>query len=124
MNPIKKIFLITCGLIFTGLGLLGVFIPVLPTTPFMLLAAYCFMKSSDKLFSWVINNKIFGKKVRKFLDNKSLSLTVKITCLATMWLMIIISILFLTESLTLRIILVLLGITGSTVLILIKTNKE
>jgi uncharacterized membrane protein YbaN (DUF454 family) len=124
LNPVKKIFLITCGLIFTGLGLLGVFIPVLPTTPFMLLAAYCFMKSSDKLFSWVVNNKIFGKKVRKFLDNRSLSLTVKITCLATMWLMIIISILFLTESLTLRIILILLGITGSTVLILIKTNKE
>ncbi|MFH2143770.1 MAG: YbaN family protein [Bacteroidota bacterium] len=113
-----------CGFIFTGLGLIGIIVPGLPTTPFMILAAYCFMKSSDRLYKWVITNKLFGKRVKKFLDNKAISLWGKISCISAMWIMIIITIIFFIDLLWIRILLTVIGLGASLFLISIKTLKE
>lgn len=69
----RKYFLIAAGFLSLGTGIIGIFIPVLPTTPFLLLAATCFIKSSKKLYQWLIDHRVFGKYIEnyiKYRDNQ------------------------------------------------------
>ena len=87
-----KLLLIVLGSIFLGLGFLGIFTPGLPTTPFLLLAAGCYVRSSDRLYSWLIKNKLFGKYIHNFRETRSIPLRSKILSLIVMWIMICLSI--------------------------------
>ena len=80
-----KWFLITVGIISVGLGLLGVFIPVLPTTPFLLLAAGCFMRSSQRLYDWLIHHKWFGGYIRNYREYRAIPLRAKVVTLVLLW---------------------------------------
>jgi len=66
------------GIICLGLGLLGVVVPGLPTTPFMILAAACFAHSSERFYNWILNHRTFGKLVRRFRAGKGIPLKIKI----------------------------------------------
>ncbi len=76
------------GVIATGLGIAGYILPVMPGTTFILLAAYCFARSNEKWYFWLLNNKHFGQTIRDFQDGKGMSLKAKITAIS----MIVISI--------------------------------
>ena len=80
-----KWFLIAVGIISVGLGLLGVFIPVLPTTPFLLLAAGCFMRSSQRLYDWLIHHKWFGEYIRNYREYRAIPLRAKVVTLVLLW---------------------------------------
>ena len=82
---IYKWFLITVGIISVGLGLLGVFVPVLPTTPFLLLAAGCFMRSSQRLYDWLIHHKWFGEYIRNYREYRAIPLRAKVVTLVLLW---------------------------------------
>ena len=82
---IHKWFLITVGIISVGLGLLGVFIPVLPTTPFLLLAAGCFMRSSQRLYDWLIRHKWFGEYIRNYREYRAIPPRAKVVTLVLLW---------------------------------------
>lgn len=84
-NIIIKYLLLFAGVISLILGVIGVFLPVLPTTPFLLLAALCFSKSSDKFYHWLINNKIFGEYIRDYREKKGITLTNKIIALSVLY---------------------------------------
>ena len=75
---IKKYLLIGLGLLFVGLGFLGIIIPGIPTTPFLLLSAWFFSKSSTFLESWLINHKIFGPLIRDWKEHRSINRKSKI----------------------------------------------
>ena len=62
----KRTLWLSLGLIFVALGMVGVLLPGLPTTPFMLLAAACFARSSNRFYNWLINTRLFGEKVRRY----------------------------------------------------------
>ena len=62
-----RILLIIAGTFFVGIGIVGIFVPVLPTTPFLLLAAACYERSSQRFYSWLLNNKWFGNYIRNYL---------------------------------------------------------
>jgi uncharacterized membrane protein YbaN (DUF454 family) len=64
--------LILSGLFFVGLGGVGVVVPGLPTTPFLLLAAGCFAKSSPRLYGWLVHNRIFGPMILHWQDTRSI----------------------------------------------------
>ncbi|MDO9152291.1 MAG: YbaN family protein [Paludibacter sp.] len=80
-----KKLLILFGIISLILGIIGVFVPLLPATPFILLAAWLFARSSDKLYNWLMHHKVFGKIVRDYHIDKSISLHAKIISLSFMW---------------------------------------
>jgi uncharacterized membrane protein YbaN (DUF454 family) len=82
---IRKGFLITVGTISVGLGLLGIFVPLLPTTPFLLLAAACFMRSSDRLYDWLIHHKWFGEYIRNYREHRAIPLRAKVVTLILLW---------------------------------------
>jgi len=86
-----KIIFIILGGISLVLGTLGIFLPLLPTTPFYLLTAWLYMRSSQKLYRKVMSNKYFGTIVRDFQEDKSISLKTKIIIVSMLWVSISLS---------------------------------
>jgi uncharacterized membrane protein YbaN (DUF454 family) len=120
---LKKIFLIISGSFFIFLGTIGIFIPILPTTPFILLAAACYIKSSEKLYNWLIKNKIFSKYIKNYSLKKGMTKNTKLKVILLGLLAIIISSFF-TYNTSEKIILYSLGIIMIIVISLTKTAKE
>ncbi len=86
--------LISAGLICVGLGALGIILPGLPTTPFLLLAAYCFARSSEHFHSWLLNHRWFGSYVSNFEEGRGMTRPAKATTLLVMWLSFGVTIVF------------------------------
>jgi uncharacterized membrane protein YbaN (DUF454 family) len=93
-----KYLLIVLGIISLGLGILGIFLPLLPTTPFLLLSAFLFAHSSEKLHSWLLNHKILGKYIHDFLQDRTIPLRIKIISISMLWATIICSIIFVANG--------------------------
>lgn len=109
-NKFLRVFLIISGFLSLFIAILGIFLPLVPTTPLVLLAAYLFSKSSDRFYSWITNNKYFGKYIKNYQDGKGISRKTKITAITSMWSVLIISAIWATEVLFVRIILAIVGI--------------
>ena len=109
-NPIVKYLLAFCGLISLLLGIIGIFIPLLPTTPFLLLSAALFMKSSRRLYNWLINNKYLGKYLTNYIYHKTISKRAKISSISLLWIAILVSAVFFIENLLIKILLLLIAI--------------
>lgn len=107
MQKIKKILLVTVGLISVGLGIIGVVLPIIPTTPFLLLASVCFVKGSDRFDKWFKGTKLYKKHLETFVESKKMTLKQKITILAVADVMLLIP--FITvNNLHMRIFLIVL----------------
>ncbi len=118
----KKIVLQILGLISFGLAIIGVFLPLLPTTPFLLLSSYLFLKSSDRLYNWLINHPYFGKYILDFQENKSIPLRVKVSSIFLLWLTIGFSAVFVISLLWVRILLLVIAISVSVHILQYKTK--
>ncbi|MDX9864084.1 MAG: YbaN family protein [Anaerolineaceae bacterium] len=88
MNDFKKSLLIICGTISVGLGLIGIFVPVLPTTPFLLLAAFCYGRSSSRFYDWLLGNRWFGEYIRNYREGRGIPLKQKVFSITMLWLTI------------------------------------
>lgn len=121
---LKKL-LTALGVISLALGILGAFLPLLPTTPFVLLSAYLFAKSSEKFHQRLLNHKIFGQLIRDYNEDKSIPLHAKIIAIVTMWPSMLFAIFYIaTDKLWLQILLATIA-TGVTIHILrYKTKKR
>lgn len=82
---LRKAALMTAGILAVGLALIGIFVPVLPTTPFLLLAAACFVRSSDRLYNWLMHHKWFGEYIRHYREYRAVTLQAKIIALVLLW---------------------------------------
>lgn len=103
-----------------ALGALGIFLPVLPTTPFLLLAAWAFLNSSDRLYQWLLNHRIFGLYIRSYIEYRGVSRTHKIFAILTLWITMAISI-YLINKLTIKILLAIIGVGVTFHLLKLKT---
>ncbi len=92
MKLFWRLTLLVLGGTFLVLGIIGVFFPVLPTTPFLLLSATCFLRSSHTAYRMLMTNKILGKYIFFYRVSKAVPLKSKITALSLLWLGILISI--------------------------------
>ncbi len=81
----KRALLITIGSLSTLLAIIGIFIPILPTTPFLLLAAASYAKSSQRLYQLMIRNRLFGEYIRKYREGEGVPLAIKIITLLFLW---------------------------------------
>lgn len=81
MNKIKKFIYVTVGLIAFALGAIGVVLPILPTTPFLLLASYCFVKGSDRFDRWFKSTKIYKKHFESFVNSRAMTMKQKVIIL-------------------------------------------
>jgi uncharacterized membrane protein YbaN (DUF454 family) len=116
VKQLKRILLIIAGSLFLALGALGVFIPGLPTTPFLLLAAGLYLRSSEKLHKRLINHRYLGKYIHRYHTRKGMSMRTKIYAILMMWAMIALSAWLFIDELCIRLLLLALGITGSIVM--------
>ncbi len=82
MNKVKKYFYITLGFIALGLGLIGVILPIIPTTPFLLLTSFCFAKGSDRFHNWFTNTNIYKKHLESFVKERAMTLKQKVVLLS------------------------------------------
>ena len=106
-----KVFYILLGLLAVLLGTLGVFVPGLPTTPFVLLASWCFYRSSPRLRAWLLQS-FLGKYIREYTEKGGLTMRKRITIILLMATMVAISTIFFIDSLAIRIIVWVAGLIG------------
>jgi len=113
---LKKYIFIILGSLFLTLGIIGIFLPVLPTTPFLLLTSFFYLKSSKKLHNWLINHKVFGEYIYNYITYKGVKKKDKIKSLILLYLTLSISF-YLVDIIHVRIFLILVAI-GVTIHIL------
>ena len=125
-NQLKRRLFIIAGTIALGLGVIGIILPVLPTTPFLLLAAICYMRGSQRLYNALLRNRFVGNYVRNYLEGRGMSLRNKIWTISLLWIAILCTAFLVTESLVIRIILavVLIGVTIHILLIRTLKNEQ
>ncbi len=120
LNVAKKYLLIISGSFSVALGVVGIFIPVLPTTPFFLLAVFCYLRSSKKLYRWLIYHKVLGAYIYNYITNRAVLKSTKVGAIIFLWAGLIVSILII-DSWYVRVLLFLVGIGVSIHLILLRT---
>jgi uncharacterized protein len=121
----QKYLFVFLGSVSLCLGIIGTVIPGLPTTPFLLLSAALYIRSSKKLYNWLISTKYLGHYISDFHEKKGMSKQMKLSSIGLMWLMIFISIFFVIKLISIRIIVIAAGIIGTIVMgFIIKTVKE
>jgi len=122
-KKLKKILLIIAGIISFALGVLGIFLPVLPTTPFLLLASFCFYRSSEKLHNWLNNHKIFGSYISNYMKYHAVRRRVKVGAISFLWITLSISAI-LVENIYVRILLGAIGIAVTIHILSLKTLEN
>jgi len=111
------------GSLFVGIGVIGIFVPLLPTTPFILLAAYCFNNGSERMSNWLKNNKLIGSYINNYREKKGITMRAKMNSIFILWITISISIYFI-NNLYIRIILALVIVGVTTHLYMIPTARN
>lgn len=93
-NPLKRGIYFSVGIISLVIGIVGVFLPVIPTTPLILLSAWCFFRSSSRLYRWVVSNERLGPTIVNFQEGRGITTKTKIRAVVMMWLTISVSVYF------------------------------
>ncbi|NCC31027.1 MAG: DUF454 domain-containing protein [Chloroflexia bacterium] len=120
-NPLVRWLLLGFGTLALGVGALGVMLPGIPTTPFVLIAAACYIRSSARLYRWLIGNRVFGPIIVTWQTERGLTMRTKLITLALVWIMLGGAALFLVESLVMQLVLLGLAATKTVVLARIRT---
>lgn len=99
MPRVRSSILLACGWTSLGLGVVGLAVPVLPTVPFVLLAAACFVRSSERCHRWLVTHPVFGRHVADYEAGRGVARRVKIVALATLWASVLLSVLLIVPLL-------------------------
>ena len=111
-NFFFKALWISLGSLFVALAAVGVALPGIPTTPFLILAAACYIRSSQKLYDWLISNKTFGPYLKNYREGKGIPKKAKVLAISMIILFVGSSVIFGIENLNLKITVGILGLTG------------
>ncbi len=112
------------GVILVAIGVIGIFLPILPTTIFLILASACFIKSSPQANEWLRNHKILGMYIKNYQDGTGLTIKSKIFNITFLWIMISASAILFTELWYIRFLLFAIAIGVTIHLLMIKTKKD
>jgi len=120
---IKKLILTTLGVLFLVLGAIGIVLPGLPTTPFVLLAAACFASGNPRIYGWLQRNRIFGPYLENYRTKQGVKKSWKIKSIASLWITLAISMIIL-RTVWIYILLSIIGVCVTVHLLRIKTKAE
>jgi len=123
-NRLVKYTLLSTGTLFLGLGVAGIFLPLLPTTPFLLAAAALYARGSTKFYHWLLENRLFGSYIKNYRKKKGLPLKIKIGTILILWITISCSAVFATDFLWLRVLLLVIAVGVTIHLLRLKTIKN
>ena len=118
-----KYLLIFLGSLSLALGVIGIILPVLPTTPFLLLAAALYVRSSEKLYQWLINQKYLGTYIRNFREHKAIPLHAKIISISMIWITLIYCTITVSEEFWVKALFLILATTITWHILTYKTLK-
>jgi uncharacterized membrane protein YbaN (DUF454 family) len=122
-NRFKRIAYLILGIICVCMGIIGVFLPVWPTTIFMILAAWFFIRSSEKYYYLLIRNRIFGKMIRNYREFRGIEKSTRIKSIALLWITLAISFII-VNIICVKILLVCVGIGVTCHLTALRTLTE
>lgn len=122
--PLMVRYLLTgIGLTAVAVGMLGVVLPVLPTTPFLLLAAACFARSSERFHDWLMNMPVFGQYIRDYKAGKGIPVRVKIFALAVLWTTILVSVIWIIPVLFVKVLLIAIASAVTTYIVRLPNRR-
>lgn len=124
LSSAMKYFYLVSGFLLVTIGVIGIFLPVLPTTIFLILASACFIKSSPQANEWLRNHKVLGMYIKNYQDGTGLTIKSKIINITLLWLMISVSAFLFTELWYIRLLLFLIAVGVTIHLVLVKTRKN
>ena len=119
----KRWALVGAGHAFVTIGVVGMFLPVLPTTPFLLLAAACYVRASERHYRWITEHRIFGPIIRDYRERHGIRLRTKIVALALLWLSLGIS-MYRVRYAALDVLLVVIGVVATVMILRIRTLDD
>jgi hypothetical protein len=120
---VRQGLLISLGVLATIIGVVGIVIPLVPTTPLLLLAAACFVRSSDRMYQWLIGNRLFGPIIYNYRQHRAIALRSKVAALVMLWGVIGYTALAATSAVWLRLLLVSIAIGVTLHLLRLRTLK-
>ncbi|MGQ9798113.1 MAG: YbaN family protein [Ignavibacterium sp.] len=123
MPKLYRYFYLISGILLVIIGVIGIFLPVLPTTIFLILASACFVKSSPRANEWLRNHKVLGMYIKHYQDKTGLTIKAKIFNIIFLWVMILLSAFYFTNEFYIKIILILIAVGVTIHLLMIKTRK-
>ncbi len=124
LPKVNRYFYLISGFLLVAIGVIGIFLPVLPTTIFLILASACFVKSSPKANEWLRNHKILGIYIKNYQDKTGLTVKSKIFNITFLWIMILLSAFYFTDEWYIKLILIGIAIGVTIHLMMIKTKSE
>ncbi|OHE52585.1 MAG: hypothetical protein A3K61_00325 [Thaumarchaeota archaeon RBG_16_49_8] len=119
-----RVGLIISGTLFLGLGLLGLVLPILPTTPFLLLAAFCYSRSSKRFYDWLMSNRLFGSYLKNYKEGRGMPVKAKLFTISFLWVTITFSAFTVVTIFAVQIILILVAVGVTVHLLKIKNLKQ
>ena len=122
-NHFFRNILLVGGFCSTGLAILGIFLPLLPTVPLLLLAAACFARSSERFHHWLLNHQKLGPMIHGYLHGQGIPLRAKITAIGLIWLSIPISV-YLVQPIWLKSLLLIIGFSVTLYLLSLTTSQD
>lgn len=123
MKTITKHVLVGCGTFFVTLGVVGIFVPLLPTTVFLLIGAACYARGSQRFYNWLMNHGVLGTMIRDYREGRGIPLPQKLITIAILWVTIASSAYFFVESLWVKGILLVVAVGVTIHLVTIKTRR-
>ncbi|MBE6303112.1 MAG: DUF454 domain-containing protein [Bacteroidales bacterium] len=119
-----RILLMILGSVALVLGVVGVFLPLLPTTPFLLLAAALYFRSSPRLYDWLLSHPYLGEYIRNFRENRAIPLRVKIISVTFLWVTLLYCTFFVAYNIYMRLFFVALAVGVTVHILRYKTLKK
>lgn len=124
LKPFHRWLFVVAGSVSVGLGTLGIVLPLLPTTPFLLLAAYCYAKSSERFYTWLVTNRYFGEYILNYREKRGVPMKIKVYTLILLWATISFSAFYVVSLIWVRVLLMIIA-SGVTIHVLsIKTLRK
>jgi len=119
-----RVLLVIAGSLSLGLGIVGLFLPVLPTTPFLLISAACYARGSQRFYDWLLNHPWFGEYIRNYREGKGIERRHKAIALVLLWSTILASVIFFVSAWWIRALLLLIATAVTIHLLTLPTYRK